>query len=83
MLLGDLDNDFQLHIGGARSNSLTNILESDMDEYQPQIISYSPYHDHDTLAHILLNSKNPFSILNTNIQSVNAKFDNLKIFIEF
>ncbi len=83
MLPGDLDNDFLLHIGGADSNSLTNILQSAIDDYQPQIISHSPYYDHNTLAPILSKSKNAFSILSTHIQSVNAKFDELKIIIEF
>ncbi len=79
MLSGDLDNDFLLHIGGAESNSLTNILQSDIDKYQPQIISHSPYYDHDTLAPILSKSINAFSILSTHILFVNAKFDELKI----
>ncbi len=49
-----------------------------------QIIGHSPYYDHDTLALILSKSKNAFSILSTNIQSINAKFDELNIFfIEF
>ncbi len=59
-------------MGGAESNTLPNILQSDIDEYQPQIISHSPCYDHDTLAPILSKSKNAFSILSTNIQSVNA-----------
>ncbi len=83
MLPGDLDNDVLLHIGGADSNSLRNILHSDINEYQPQIISHSPYYDHNELAPILSKCKNAFSIWSTNIQSVNAKFDELKIFIEF
>ncbi len=57
MLPGDLDNDFLLDIGGTESNSLTNILQSDIDKYQPQIISHSLYYDHDTLAPILSKSK--------------------------
>ncbi len=83
MLPGDLDNDFLLHIGSADSNSLTNILQSDIDEYQPQIIGHSPYYDHNTLPPILSKSKNTFTILTPNIQSVNAKFDEVKLFIEF
>ncbi len=80
MLTGDLDNDFLICIGGAESNSLTNILQSDIDEYQPQIISHSPYYHHDTLAPVLSKSENAFSILSSNIQSVNAQFDELNIF---
>ncbi len=67
MLPGDLDDDFLIHFGGTESNSFPNILQSDIDEYQPQIISHSPYYDHDTLAHILSKSKNAFSIISTNI----------------
>ncbi len=54
MLPDDLDNDFLQHNGGAESNSLTNILQSDIDEYQQQIISHSPYYNHDSLSPILI-----------------------------
>ncbi len=83
MLHGDLDHDFLLHIGGADCNSLTNILLSDIDEYQRQIISHSLYYDHNTLAPILSKVKMLSAYLSTNIQSVNAKFNELIIFIEF
>jgi hypothetical protein len=84
--LGDLDKEFLQHMGGVDGNSLINILETDADEnlesYQPQIICHSPYYDHDKLVSTLTKSKNYFSILSTNAQSINAKFDELKLFIE-
>ncbi len=43
-----ITNDFLLHIGNAESNSVTNIVESDIDEYQPYIISDTPYYDFST-----------------------------------
>ncbi len=57
------------------------IFYNQTDDYQPQIISHSPFHHHDTLAPILSKSKNAFSILSTNIQSVNVKFDELNFFL--
>ncbi len=78
--------EFLQHIGGVDDNSLTNILETDTEEnseiFAPQIIFHFPYYDNDNLIPILTKSKNVFSILNTNIKSINAKFDEFKIFIE-
>lgn len=71
-------------MGGVDSNSLINILETDDEEnsISNQIIRHSPYYDIGELNLLAAKSKNAFSILSTNIQSINAKFDELKIFIE-
>ncbi len=47
-----------------------------------QVICHSPYHDFEKLTSTLHNNKNKFSIFSTNIQSINAKIDELRIFIE-
>jgi len=83
-LSGDLDNEFLKHFGGVENNSLVNILQTEEDEnnFQPEIISHSPYYDFDHIISTLTKRKNEFSIFSTNIQSIRAKFDELKIFIE-
>ncbi len=46
--MGNLDNDFLLHVGCFESNSFINVLHTDYnddDVYQPQIITHSPYYD--------------------------------------
>ncbi len=85
MWCGDLDKDFLQHLGGVESNSFINILETDSDENdnsQPQIICHFHYYDSNTFTETLTIRKNEFSILSTNIQSINAKIDELRIFIE-
>ncbi len=47
-----------------------------------QIINHSPYYDFKKLSMNLNSYKNKFSIFSTNIQSINAKIDELRIFIE-
>ena len=46
------------------------------------MIHHSPYYDSNKLSSVLKNNQNSFSIFSTNIQSINAKFMELKIFIE-
>ncbi len=73
-------------MGGVRSNSFIDIFEPDPNENeqidQPTIIQHSPYHDLDKLLSTLNTIKNQFSIFRTNIQSIEAKYDELKLFVE-
>ncbi len=82
----NLDHDFLEHIGGVQNNSFIKVLDSDIDEnddlIQPHIINHSPYYDFEKLSLTLNSYKNKFSIFSTNIQSINAKIDELRIFIE-
>ncbi len=82
----NLDKDFLQHVGGIENNSFMNLLQTETDINgkikQPQIISHSPYHDMEKLIPLLTKSKNGFSIFSTNIQSIQAKFDELQIFVE-
>ncbi len=65
---------------------ITNIIDPNPEdnEYtnEPVIISHSSYYDYDNLVSALNKNKNQFSILSTNIQCIQTKFDELKIFIE-
>ncbi len=88
MFTGDLDKDFQKHVGGVENNSFINVLHTETDDDnetldQPQIISHFLYYEDENLILTLSENKNKFSILSTNIQSIRAKFDELKIVIEY
>lgn len=63
------------------SDSNTDTDHGDQ-ESEPCIIQHSSYHDTDQLVAALNNNKNKFSILSTNIQSLPAKMNEFKIFIE-
>ena len=72
-------------IDGVGSNSFVQIIDADLEEdefEQPNIISHSSYYDFDLLCTTLNSSKSKFIIFSTNIQSINAKIDQLRIFIE-
>ncbi len=51
-------------------------------KYQGGVENNSPYYDFNKLSSVLRNKQNSFSIFGTNIQSINAKFTELKIFIK-
>ena len=79
------DNILRFH-GGSDINSLCNIIQfnndDDDDEGNPlQIIKHSPYYDDDKFKSIIDQHKGNFCILSTNIQSINAKFDELFAYI--
>ncbi len=84
--MNDLDKDCLQHLGGVDNNSLINVFDMDknenLDSDRPQIICHSPYYDANKLLSTLKKSKDEFSVFSTNIQSINAKFDELKYFVE-
>jgi len=87
-MANELDRNFLQHFGGVERNSFINILKTDTDinddeaHSRPQIIEHSQYYDSTNLLPALIENKNGFSILSTNIQSINAKIDHLRISIE-
>ena len=79
------DEAFLSYSGGILNNCLTNILhinENETDINEQQIIRRSSYYDFDQFSKLAKENKNSFSILSTNIQSVNVKFSELQAFIE-
>ncbi len=56
-------------------------IRDDVSNYT-QIISHSSYYDFEKLSLTLQACKNKFTIFSTNIQSINAKIDELRLFIE-
>ena len=62
------------------TNSLKHLLNNTEDEYD--IIPLSTYTDVNTLAERMSANNSTLSILSLNAQSINAKFDELKITID-
>ncbi len=82
----DLDKAFLHHVGGISNKSFVQILDADSDDNddsnQPPFIQHSSYYDFEKLTSTLKNFKNKFSIFSSNIQSINAKIDELRIFVK-
>ena len=79
------DEAFLSYSGSILNNCFTNILhinENETDINEQQIIRRSSYYDFDQFSKLAKENKNSFSILSTNILSVNAKFSELEAFIE-
>jgi hypothetical protein len=67
--------------------SLCNLIEGRYQELmenenEPELLAPSPYYDNDSFIKILKSTKDKFKILSLNCQSLNAKFNYLKIYIE-
>ncbi len=81
-----LDEDIFKNIGGVDNNSFVKIIDADVDEdedmNQIQVMHHSSYYVIENLKTTLKNYKNKFSIFSTNIQSINAKFNELQFFVE-
>ena len=69
------------NVGGLHSHSLAHILNVDNtdDAVELNIIKHSPYFDQEFFLKILKEKNQNFTVLSLNIQSINAKFDQLKI----
>ncbi len=87
LYISELDRKCLQYVGRVENNSFINIIQTDTDDddehhHQPEIIVNSLYYNTDDLITTFNAGKNKFSIISTNIQSIKAKFDELKIFIE-
>ncbi len=82
----DLDKAFLNHTGGKGHKSFVQILDDDNDDNddsnQTPIIYHSSYYDFEKLTSNLNNFKNKFGIFSSNIQSINAKINELRIFVK-
>ena len=76
-----MEEEVLRNFGGAAMNDLKHIIQ--FDESPDEMITFmqSPYYDLETLKTRLKPIKNRFSILSLNIQSLNAKFNNLVAFV--
>ena len=73
-----LDETFLSYLGGINNNDLINILDANLiDNCEPQLIRRSS-----KFTELTQTKKSCFSVLSTNIQSINYKFNELEAFIE-
>lgn len=78
-----IDSDFLTNLGGLTANSLKCIIEQndiDVDD-EPNLISHSPYFNNEMFIDTLKRKPNVFKSLCLNIQSLNAKIDQLRIYV--
>ena len=72
--------DIILEFGGIQNNSLHKVIDDERDN-NIENIPLSSYINNNNLNAILQNNKDNFTILSLNMQSLSAKFDQLKIFL--
>ena len=81
-----LDENILRSYGGLNDNSLRHVLHSNEDENDNNnylnATTHSCYYDTDHLNATLKKHKNSFTIFSTNIESLNAKFDELTVYID-
>ena len=81
-----LDETILSAYGGLENNSLTSLIDSNEDDTEEslyiEIIQNSPYYDENNFNNFIEDKNTHFSLLSTNVESVNAKIDELIIFIE-
>ena len=80
--------DLLTHFGGTANSSLTNIIKNnkhngniELGDHELDCFTQSDYVNHDKLISYLEKHISRFSILSLNVQSLNAKIDQLKILI--
>lgn len=80
----NIDNNVLKHFGGASRMSLQHVI-SDCDDLDKtvEIIAHSPYFNIDNFCALMKESVNDFLVLSLNIQSINAKFDQLNILLKY
>ena len=81
-----LDETILSAYGGLENNSLTSLINSNEDDTEESpyidIIQNSPYYDENNFNNFIEDKNTHFSLLSTNVESANAKIDELIIFIE-
>ena len=77
------DTSFFQFQGGIRSNSLCDMLQlNEANENDIQPIIHSPYYDMDMLKLLTEQNNGCFSILSSNVESINAKMNEIEAFVE-
>ncbi len=86
MCYSKFDREFLCNLGGVEHNSFLAKIDPYPEEYEENeeptiIIDHSSYYDIENLIAVMNKNKKQFSIFSTNIESINAKIDELKFFI--
>lgn len=80
-IIQELTDSFLRPFGGTALNSL-ELLNDSLSDHEPILFSVSHYFDDLSLKKQLTASKNSFSLLSLNVQSVHAKIEEVKIFLK-
>ena len=78
------DENVLSYIGGIRNNDLNNILETNEFDSNDELQTTrrSSYYDLDNFDKLTRKTNKCFSIISTNIQSLNSKFSELEAFVD-
>ena len=78
-----LETEILSHVGGIESNNLMNILNVQDNNEDEEVVMFhhSPYYQ-DRLIEVLKANESKFTIIRTNIESINSKFSELEAFVE-
>ena len=78
------DENVLSYIGGIRNNDLSNILDTNEFDSNDELQTTcrSSYYDSDNFDKLTTTTNKCFSILTTNIQSLNSKFSKLEAFVD-
>ena len=78
-----LDDAFLKHHGGLEKNSLDRVLQQHNNDELTDLHAFtcSSYYDYNLFNKLTQAHKQQFSVMSTNIQSINAKIDELKAFV--
>ena len=80
----DINEEILKNIRGKSQNNLNEILRNFTDtDFEVQIFDDSSYIDIDSMRDNLKPHEKSFSLMSLNIQSINAKFDNLKTLLSY
>ena len=83
MTIPDLANELLGNIGGFDKNNLNSILKIDSrHDDQTETFNPSNYYDIDSFIKVFKNNDEKFTTLSLNIESINAKFNQLTGFLE-
>ena len=79
----NVDESVLKNLGGLDSNSLLHLINTpDEEDGEPPLMRHSPYVDTESVVKLMSETKENFTVLNLNIQSLNAKFNDLSILVE-
>ena len=70
---------------GEENNSLKSILnltDDEDDNNYIQAMGHSYYYDNDQFEELLIHQKNSFNVISSTKESVNSKFDEIKLYID-
>ena len=82
------DDTFLLYTGGIKKNCLNNILDinsnnNNNENIELPMIRRSSYYEFEKNYSVAKNNNKHFSMLSSNIQSINAKFSELEAFVNY